>query len=190
MEASGAKRLSFCAAAELVRERLGCSVGRSHAELRKALASGEVRHDPACGYMTIDGQVLLAADDGILTASRNGFPSRISADDLIDWLDQKFGKPSPAEIRRAAKARGVGACRDWLIEERKRGPQQKRKRDYKIEGMNRFGVGSDQFKTAWKSARVAVPRDDWGNAGRPPKAIGRTISRNPAVSQRKIIGRK
>jgi hypothetical protein len=107
------KRLSFQEAAELVRERIGGSVGRSHAELRKALASGEVRHEPAHPLISIDGKVgnMLVYDDGAIEmnlrpgpmnwvkrgAAREGWPSRTSQADLVDWLDRHHPQAKPTE---------------------------------------------------------------------------------------------
>jgi hypothetical protein len=77
---------------------------------------------------------------------------------LVNWLNTK--------MRRQARARGKSACEKWLIEERESGPQQKTKEKYKTEAVRLFGVGSDQFRTAWKAAEAKVPREDWGAPGR------------------------
>jgi hypothetical protein len=43
--------------------------------------------------------------------------------------------------------------------------------------MSLFGVGPDQFKTAWKQAALEEPKNDWGKAGAPRKEkIGRNKS--------------
>jgi hypothetical protein len=121
----GDKRLSFQAAAEIVRGRVGGSVGRSHAELRKALALGEVRHEPAHPSILIDGTLgpLFAYDDGMLDMNLRpgamnkggvspdgkllvqpddrprveGWPSRISQADLVDWIDRYHPETKPTE---------------------------------------------------------------------------------------------
>jgi hypothetical protein len=94
--------LTFREAVEIVRAHLGASIGRSEAVMNKARASGEVR------FRNATDPVLLLADDGLVgmnlrpgalgkagisadgkavthrTTSAN--VSRISKDDLLDWL--------------------------------------------------------------------------------------------------------
>jgi hypothetical protein len=81
---------------------------------------------------------------------------------LIEWL-----RKLPAQRRRQAKARGKSACEAWLIKQRESGPQQKIIEEYRAEATSRFGVGPDQFRTAWQAAKAKVPREDWGVPGRP-----------------------
>jgi hypothetical protein len=156
--------LSFREATEIVRGHLGgASIGKSQAMVRAALASGEVRHDRAHGCVTIDGHVLLSAWDGIIGGRGQGFPSRISRDDLIDWLERQ-NLLTPAQ----ARARDVSACRKWLVEERRRPPRQ-RKAEYQAEAKGRFGIGPGQFRVVWESAALESPSKDWGKAGAPAK---------------------
>jgi len=162
--------LSFEEAVEMVRCRLDVSVGRAQKIIKDAFASGEVRsHHPP---------VLLTADDGLVDFNLGPGPLKkrvmsadvtklyLSKDDLLDWLNRHHPPEHPAATRRRAKARNIGECRKWLLELRKGGPQRKRKDDYKAEAMNRFGIGPDQFKTAWKTAALEIPRSDWGKSGR------------------------
>lgn len=96
----------------LIRTRIGGSIGRARAELKKAKASGEIRSPP--------GPVYLLTDDGIVGFSnRPGTPwyrapdvdSEISEDDLLDWLARTYepiqataGKPA-----RRPKPKSAGA---------------------------------------------------------------------------------
>jgi hypothetical protein len=99
---SDAEWITFEEAVEIVRVCLGASIGRSGAVMKTARASGEVRfQNPA-------DPVLLLADDGLVgmnlrqdkagvtadgrsiihrTSSAN--MSRISKDDLLDWLGRQ-----------------------------------------------------------------------------------------------------
>jgi hypothetical protein len=91
---------------------------------------------------------------------------------LIKWLDGLC-----SDKRRMAKASGIRACVKWLIDERRRGAQERTKESYKEAAMSLFGVGPDQFKTAWKQAALEEPKKDWGKAGAPRKEkIGRKKS--------------
>jgi hypothetical protein len=98
--------LTFSEAAEIVRARIGGSVGRSEATLRAARSSGEVR------FRNPTDPVLLMADDGLVGmdlrpgarrksgVSPDGEPitydlsgesaEQISKDDLLDWLRREF----------------------------------------------------------------------------------------------------
>ena len=97
--------LTFDEAVALTRSRIGGSVGRAEATLRRARDSGEVRSR----YDYTRHPVLLTADDGILDISlrpgalnKGGVKSDcgevVSKDDLEDWLDRltprmKVSKP-------------------------------------------------------------------------------------------------
>lgn len=76
--------ITFDDATRIVRERLGCSVGRAQKIVRDAKASGEVRLDrpePAPLPDLIDeGFVDLA----VLRQDRS--PPKLSKDDFLDWL--------------------------------------------------------------------------------------------------------
>ena len=52
--------LTFADAIEVVRQHIGCTIGRAEATLRAARASGEVR------FQNPDNPVRLLADDGIV----------------------------------------------------------------------------------------------------------------------------
>jgi hypothetical protein len=82
---------------------------------------------------------------------------------LVNWL-----KTLPAKARRQARARGIIACKEWLIEKRESGPQEKRKEEYKTEAARLFGVGPDQFRNVWKAAAATAPSEDWGKPGIKP----------------------
>jgi hypothetical protein len=83
---------------------------------------------------------------------------------LVSWV-----KKLPAKTRRKAKARGVKDCTGWLVEQRNSGPQLQKKEWYRAEAAKRFGVGPDQFRTAWKNAAMQVHHDEWGQPGAPKK---------------------
>jgi hypothetical protein len=74
-------------------------------------------------------------------------------------------KESPSG-RRNAKSNAVVGCREWLEELRRAGPQQKTRKEYATEAFERFGIGPDQFRTAWKTAAANVPNDRWSRPGR------------------------
>lgn len=85
---------------------------------------------------------------------------------LAKWLGEVIG----ANKRRGA-IKDLASCRDWLIGLRKSGRPSKTKAEYKAEGMQRFSVGPDQFRTAWMQAAVSFPSDEWGKPGRPEGRI-------------------
>jgi hypothetical protein len=106
--------LTFREAVEIVRGRLGASIGRSEAVTNAARASGEVRfHNPA-------NPVLLTSDDGVvgmsLRTGRNGRmittadTFQISREDLLDWLSRQAPQqptrmPAPEPKPRARNKR-------------------------------------------------------------------------------------
>ncbi|MFY9657072.1 MAG: hypothetical protein WAK01_10860 [Methylocystis sp.] len=63
-------------------------------------------------------------------------------------------------------------CRDWLIGLRNDGKPLKTKDEYKREAKERFDVGPDQFRSAWKEAQEAAPSPEWSSPGRPRKSSG------------------
>jgi hypothetical protein len=81
---------------------------------------------------------------------------------LVKWLNTLLAK-----ARGQASARRKSECEKWLIEERKSGPQQKTKEEYKTEAVQLFGVGPDQFRNIWKVAKDKAPREDWSKPGKP-----------------------
>jgi hypothetical protein len=100
--------LTFDEAAAAVRDRIGGSVGRSHAILKAAISSGEVRDENP------SDPVLLMADDGILGVVHGAIKRRpISEDDLIDWLGRQKDLAKPAEKRRV----GRKPVHDWTAVE-------------------------------------------------------------------------
>jgi hypothetical protein len=117
--------LTFNEAVEIVKARLGSSVGRAESVTNAARASGEVRfYDPAF-------PVLLIADDGLVGmdlrpgAQRKAGISadgkqivhetlasqsacQISSDDLLDWLNRQFPVAEPK-----ARRGGRPPAYDW-----------------------------------------------------------------------------
>jgi hypothetical protein len=104
-------------AAALIRNRLGCSPGRSEAILQEVRASGEVR--ARRGFFP----VLLTTEDGNIDFSmRRGALNKggvrcsattpdaeLSEEDLLDWLDRNH-----SEIKRKQHAGpGAPARYDW-----------------------------------------------------------------------------
>jgi hypothetical protein len=83
---------------------------------------------------------------------------------LVDWLNKMFAK-----TRRIATADRIKRCQEWLVKLRENGPQRLQKAQYKDEARETFGVGPDQFRTAWKTAAARVPNTDWGVPGAPKK---------------------
>ncbi len=83
---------------------------------------------------------------------------------LMRWLS---GLPGKAQ--RKARAKGMAACTKWLVNKRMNGPQAHKKAQYKEITAAQFGVGPDQFRTAWKAAAAQEPRADWGQPGAPKK---------------------
>jgi hypothetical protein len=107
--------LSFREAVELVRARLGWSIGRCEATVGAAHDSGEVRYRPAMdGWFLIsdDGIMDQAAERAIEQAAeaelKDPRRQQFNENDLIDWLDRQASEqPAPAakqgEKRRTAK---------------------------------------------------------------------------------------
>jgi hypothetical protein len=76
-----AQWLSFESAAEMIRARLGGSIGASHAALRAAVAAGTIRS-------------FEFNDDGIVADPRRSV-FFYNKDDLLYWLDQQRPLPPP-----------------------------------------------------------------------------------------------
>ena len=74
-----------------------------------------------------------------------------------------------AASRPKAKASGISACREWLLNLRSEGPQPKKKPLMRTDAEKKFGVTERQFNGVWKSAADQVPNPGWGKGGRPRK---------------------
>jgi hypothetical protein len=130
------------------------------------------------GAIEFDQEFSLADEDNAIGLDPNATPAE-RFDELLRpnhwlWRDVHVDRPSlvnwlntlPAKARRQTRARGKSDCEKWLVQERESGPQRKTKEGYKAEAARLFGVGPDQFRTAWKVAEAKAPREDWGKPGR------------------------
>jgi hypothetical protein len=89
----------------------------------------------------------------------------VERQDLAVWL----GELAP-RTRLARAAKGIAACRDWLVQLRQSGPPGMTKDQFRIEAKTKFGIGSDQFRQAWEQAASGYPAEGWSRPGRPPGA--------------------
>jgi hypothetical protein len=174
--------LTFGEAAEIVRARIGGSVGRSAAGLQAARSSGEVRFsNPAA-------PILLLADDGLIgldmrqdaqrklgitadgkPVTHDVFPNesaaQINTDDLLDWLDRhhpaakppgRRGRPSHnwSEIEAATK-KLMDHHGDFSPDDQKWNAQARLET-----------VLCDQFAVGISTLRERLPKflDDWRKA--------------------------
>ncbi|MGA8171734.1 MAG: hypothetical protein WB816_13010, partial [Methylocystis sp.] len=87
----------------------------------------------------------------------------VEREDLAVWL----GKLIP-RTRLARAAKGIAACRDWLVRLRQSGPQGMTKDQFLNEAKTKFAIGPDQFRQAWEQAARLHPAESWSQAGRPP----------------------
>jgi hypothetical protein len=89
----------------------------------------------------------------------------VERESLGDWL----GALAPRK-RVARASKGIAACRDWLVGLRKSGPPEKTKEQFRIQAVETFSIGPDQFRRAWEQAASAHPDDGWSHPGRPKAA--------------------
>jgi hypothetical protein len=156
----------------------GCRAGIEKSEQLPPKESPELAHNPF-GDLNLDveysGKRVLEFDDDfgakIVRSHSNGAPAvlwtNLCANSGAEILKLWQGPKKPT-----AKARGKSACSDWLVSERRAGPPKQTKKKYKDEAIARFGVGPDQFRTAWDEAAAIAPSEGWGMAGRPKKSSG------------------
>src|SRR5690242_14389434 len=89
--------LTLSDAAGLIKNRVGCSLGRSEAILQEARMSGEMRARLGLAGLlltTEDGNIDFSMRPGALNKGGRCPPTaqnaELSQEDLLDWLDRKY----------------------------------------------------------------------------------------------------
>src|SRR5579863_8143989 len=94
--------LTFPEAVQIVRNRIGASIGRAEALVLAARESKEVRPKPS--REPPREPVYLIGDDGLVSIESKPDPKagRFSRDDFLDWLDGHKPRSAPASPVQAA----------------------------------------------------------------------------------------
>src|SRR5262249_28718149 len=83
------------------------------------------------------------------------------------WLGKDIPLPRPVPPH---QERPVG-CKKWLISEMKANEEKPKPYEaYQNEAKQRFGVGPQPFRRAWREAIRVTGRASWQNPGRPKKS--------------------
>jgi hypothetical protein len=91
----------------------------------------------------------------------------------ITLSKEKVCKLWPPATARKQTIVGERGCQSWLEDEMRQSPEcrPKSKREYKIEGQNRFKVAERAFERAWSKAIIATGTVTWSASGRPSKKL-------------------
>jgi hypothetical protein len=84
------------------------------------------------------------------------------------WLGKDIPLPRPVPL---LERPAIVGCKKWLISEMKANKEKPKPYEaYQNEAKQRFGVGPQPFRRAWREAIKVTGRASWQNPGRPKKS--------------------